>query len=49
MEVKKIHIRNPQVVKKIKQLIADKVHIHQKIREGKLPEIHSHIKFVQSL
>lgn len=49
MEMKKIHISNPKVVDKIKQIIADKAHIHQKIREGKLSEINSRIKFVKPL
>jgi len=49
MEMKAVHISNPQVVDKIKQIIADKAHIHQKIREGKLSEINPHIKFVNPL
>jgi hypothetical protein len=49
MEVKKVYISDSSVVGKIKQIIADKAHIHQKIREGKLSEINSHIKFVKPL
>jgi hypothetical protein len=49
VEAKKIHISNPKVVDKIKQIIADKAHIHQKIREGMLSEINSHIKFVKPI
>ena len=44
-----IKVTNPKVVAKIKQILADKAHVHKLMREGKLSEIDSKIKFVKAL
>lgn len=45
MDRKTINITNPEIVRQIKKIMADKEHIHQKIREGKVAEIKPDIKF----
>ncbi len=40
-----IKVTNPSVVAKIKKILADKKFIHDKIREGKVSEIKSEIRF----
>lgn len=42
---KVIKVTNPTLVAKIKKILADKEYIHKKIREGKLSEINSEIRF----
>jgi hypothetical protein len=49
MAEKIINITNPEIIKRIKKVVADKKHIHQKIKEGKVSEIKSDIKFAHPL
>jgi hypothetical protein len=46
---KAIQITNQKVVAKITQILEEKAHIHKKIREGKIAEIKSEIKFAKPL
>jgi hypothetical protein len=47
MKIQTIHIINQKTIDKIKRVLDDKAHIHKKIREGKMAEIDSRIKFVK--
>ena len=49
MAEKIINITNPEIINRIKKVVADKKHIHQKIKEGKVSEIKSDIKFAHPL
>jgi len=44
-----VNIQNQKVIAKITQILADKVHIHHKIRAGKIEEIKSSVRFVKPL
>lgn len=44
---KVIKVTNQKVIAKITQILAEKAHIHQKIREGKIAEIKSEIRFAK--
>jgi hypothetical protein len=44
-----VNITHPEIVKRIKKIVSDKKHIHQKIQEGKISEIKSDIKFAHPL
>lgn len=48
MKSKVIHLNREQYAR-IKKIMDDKAHIHQKIKEGKFSEINSAIKFVKAL
>jgi len=49
LKMKTIHITDTKIAAKIKQILTDKAHVHQKIREGKISEIDPKIKFVKAL
>lgn len=49
MAEKIVNITNPEIIRRIKKIAADKKHIHQKIKEGKISEIKSDIKFAHPL
>ncbi|WP_221408760.1 hypothetical protein [Chryseolinea serpens] len=49
MAEKIVNISNPEIIRRIKKIVADKKHIHEKIREGEVSEIKSDIKFAHQL
>lgn len=46
-EHKIVKITDPEQIKMINKLLDDKRHIHEKIREGKINEIRTEIKFIK--
>ena len=46
---KVITVTNPTIIARIKKILANKVFLHKKIREGKISEIKSEVHFRESL